>query len=57
MPSHCFRLPLTREAISKAQKFGDVLRSGIILTAKDLRNAKAIIDGKLVRLFDLSFDP
>ncbi|KAF8024720.1 hypothetical protein BT93_F1791 [Corymbia citriodora subsp. variegata] len=42
------RLPVSRERASDAQKLGDVLRSGISVIAKELRCARAIVDGNLV---------
>lgn len=42
------RLPVSREKTFDAQKLGDVLRSGISVIAKELRSARAIVDGNLV---------
>ncbi|KAG9439948.1 hypothetical protein H6P81_020113 [Aristolochia fimbriata] len=42
------RLPIFCTDASKAWSFGDALRSGIALHAKELNEAKALIDGNLV---------
>ncbi|KAI4339779.1 hypothetical protein MLD38_024684 [Melastoma candidum] len=41
------RLPLTGGSTSKAPTFSDVLRSGISMAAKDLKNARAVVNGNL----------
>ncbi|XP_068640681.1 uncharacterized protein [Aristolochia californica] len=42
------RLPIFCADASKAWSFGDALRSGITSHAKELRDAKALVDGNLV---------
>ncbi|XP_026433048.1 protein odr-4 homolog isoform X1 [Papaver somniferum] len=42
------RLPIYRENLSKANTLSDILHNGISRHAKDLKSAKAIIDGNLV---------
>ncbi|XP_052190084.1 uncharacterized protein LOC127799886 [Diospyros lotus] len=42
------RLPICCEDVSSARKFADILRQGISSHAKELKDAKAIIDGDLV---------
>ncbi|XP_030528714.1 protein odr-4 homolog [Rhodamnia argentea] len=42
------RLPVRRESASDVQKLGDVLHSGISVMAKELRSARAVVDGNLV---------
>ncbi|XP_022727138.1 protein odr-4 homolog isoform X2 [Durio zibethinus] len=42
------RLPIYQEKTSKSQTLSDVLHNGISIYAKELRGAKAIMDGNLV---------
>lgn len=42
------RLPICRESGSNFRKLADVIRKGILSHAKELKGAKAIIDGNLV---------
>ena len=44
------RLPIYQEKTSKSEMLSDVLRNGISIYAKELRGAKAMIDGNLVRI-------
>lgn len=41
---------MSRESASDAQKLGDALGRGISVIAKELRSARAIVDGNLVSL-------
>lgn len=43
------RLPISHEDGLDIKRFSDVLRDEIIVHAKELAGAKALIDGKLVR--------
>ncbi|XVE95145.1 hypothetical protein REPUB_Repub02eG0071200 [Reevesia pubescens] len=43
-----FRLPIYQEKTSKSETLTDVLHNGISVYAKELRGAKAVIDGNLV---------
>lgn len=42
------RLPILRDSASKFQTLSDVLHHAISIHAKELSDAKALIDGKLV---------
>ncbi|KAA8538220.1 hypothetical protein F0562_027957 [Nyssa sinensis] len=42
------RLPICRENASNIRRYADILRQGISSHAKELKGAKALIDGKLV---------
>ncbi|XP_021721122.1 protein odr-4 homolog isoform X2 [Chenopodium quinoa] len=46
--SFCMRLPFTHENMSKAKLMNDVLLDGISNHVKELKGAKAIVDGDLV---------
>ena len=43
------RLPICQESSSNIQTLSDVLRQGISHHAKELKDARAVIDGNLVR--------
>lgn len=43
------RLPICQESESNTQTLSDVLRQGIFHHAKELKDARAVIDGNLVR--------
>jgi hypothetical protein len=43
------RWPIFHESASKVRTLSDVLRQGISHHAKELKDAKAVIDGNLVR--------
>ncbi|GMP45654.1 hypothetical protein CsSME_00014104 [Camellia sinensis var. sinensis] len=45
------RLPICHESGSNVRKLADILRHGISSHAKELKGAKAIIDGNLVRMW------
>lgn len=42
------RLPITHESASNSQTLSSILRHAISVHAKELRDAKAMIDGNLV---------
>lgn len=46
--SLCYRLPIFHDGATDSSTFKDVLRKGIVRHAKELQNAKALVDGKMV---------
>ena len=48
MYNFTLRLPILHDNASKFHTFSDVLRHAISLHAKELKGARALIDGKLV---------
>ena len=44
------RLPICNQSASNVRKLADILRQGISNHAKELKDAKAMIDGNLVRM-------
>lgn len=46
-----YRLPVSRKSMSHIRILSDVLQRGISVIARELRGAKALVDGKLVRTY------